>query len=413
MTPTKNESLPEPMTASMCPGPDYAKGWNDCLASLTREAPTEGDRLSAHSMDLICTGVAKRFTLDTEPSRRACLRNAVEAAINLALSMAATPPAPQRQSSNPSGLSSESAPLSSEQRLAQGEDVPDWALAKAFREVSCNDAEFSASRDTAFKVKFSIWKRAKQLANGDGCGACGDACADRPNGCDVAEHSPPTQPPHHDRGEVVGVRAQARKIIADTIGFEFGTGTLQQVNDHDMLYLAEAFGRALTEAKQHLPDEDEIARLRRCEDRLREIKESKAKQQGPGEVLKPITESDPKPGTYGPYFVVNEAADMVDIVGRSTRGWEQLHRGGGQLPFTPSHYIRVYEELLPAIAARTAPQVEAKRQTGEGEWRRPGIMDIESDRVVFVDRHDDVCSDGFRNVWIAAAAKPSGEVDRG
>ncbi len=59
----------------------------------------------------------------------------------------------------------------------------------------------------------------------------------------------------------------------------------------------------------------------------------------------------------------------------------------------------------------SSPQVEAKRQTGEGEWRRPGIMDIESDRVVFVDRHDDVCSDGFRNVWIAAAAKPSGEVE--
>lgn len=35
MTPTKNESLPEPMTASMCPSPDYAKGWNDCIAALT------------------------------------------------------------------------------------------------------------------------------------------------------------------------------------------------------------------------------------------------------------------------------------------------------------------------------------------------------------------------------------------
>lgn len=32
------QTMPEPVTASMCPSSDYAKGWNDCLAALSRTA---------------------------------------------------------------------------------------------------------------------------------------------------------------------------------------------------------------------------------------------------------------------------------------------------------------------------------------------------------------------------------------
>ena len=98
-TPTKNESLPEPMTASMCPSPDYAKGWNDCLTALTREAPTEGD--------------GEDITLCPQHGHMYARRCAHCAGDIDALS--ATPPAPQR--------------------MAQGEDnfVSRWT--KAIREM--------------------------------------------------------------------------------------------------------------------------------------------------------------------------------------------------------------------------------------------------------------------------------------
>lgn len=33
------QTMPEPITASMCPSSDYAKGWNDCLAAMLATAP--------------------------------------------------------------------------------------------------------------------------------------------------------------------------------------------------------------------------------------------------------------------------------------------------------------------------------------------------------------------------------------
>lgn len=35
------QTMPEPVTASMCPSSDYAKGWNDCLAALSPPAGVE------------------------------------------------------------------------------------------------------------------------------------------------------------------------------------------------------------------------------------------------------------------------------------------------------------------------------------------------------------------------------------
>ena len=33
------QTMPEPVTASMCPSSDYAKGWNDCRATMLAAAP--------------------------------------------------------------------------------------------------------------------------------------------------------------------------------------------------------------------------------------------------------------------------------------------------------------------------------------------------------------------------------------
>lgn len=38
MTNQAAKTMPEPVTASMCPSSDYAKGWNDCLAALSQTA---------------------------------------------------------------------------------------------------------------------------------------------------------------------------------------------------------------------------------------------------------------------------------------------------------------------------------------------------------------------------------------
>ena len=37
MTNQAAQTMPEPVTASMCPSSDYAKGWNDCLAAIREE----------------------------------------------------------------------------------------------------------------------------------------------------------------------------------------------------------------------------------------------------------------------------------------------------------------------------------------------------------------------------------------
>lgn len=39
MTNQAAQTMPEPITVSMCPSSDYAKGWNDCLAAMLAAAP--------------------------------------------------------------------------------------------------------------------------------------------------------------------------------------------------------------------------------------------------------------------------------------------------------------------------------------------------------------------------------------
>lgn len=39
MTNQAAQTMPEPVTASMCQSSDYAKGWNDCLAAMLAAAP--------------------------------------------------------------------------------------------------------------------------------------------------------------------------------------------------------------------------------------------------------------------------------------------------------------------------------------------------------------------------------------
>jgi hypothetical protein len=159
MTNQAEQTMPEPVTASMCPSSDYAKGWNDCLAAMLAAAPaasggeesiawTEKERraiadmmatqefsytalmrqairLYQHNLlrlkdgetctwsgdaqrarefagmsqppagasvserariDILALEVARRFTQDTEPQRRASLQAAVIEAIERALS---------------------------------------------------------------------------------------------------------------------------------------------------------------------------------------------------------------------------------------------------------------------------------------------------------------------------------------
>lgn len=106
----------------------------------------------------------------------------------------ATPPAPQRQSSNPSGLSSESAPLSSEQRLAQGEDRPSWLRDGAL--IAGWEAKAAAYESDALEAdSIGLQIRAdRNEARAEVLRECANELRTR------IEYA--TQPPHQDRGEV-------------------------------------------------------------------------------------------------------------------------------------------------------------------------------------------------------------------
>ena len=57
------QTMPEPITASMCPSSDYAKGWNDCLAAMLAAAPAaSGGEVSFRSC-----------TCHTENDKRLCM----------------------------------------------------------------------------------------------------------------------------------------------------------------------------------------------------------------------------------------------------------------------------------------------------------------------------------------------------
>lgn len=47
------QTMPEPVTASMCPSSDYAKGWNDCLAALSQTAGVVDGPLSGKYGDVL------------------------------------------------------------------------------------------------------------------------------------------------------------------------------------------------------------------------------------------------------------------------------------------------------------------------------------------------------------------------
>lgn len=73
------QTMPEPVTASMCPSSDYAKGWNDCLAAMLAAAPAasggedKGDPV-CHEDDGCPTegAVLKRFwrSLNTDDTKQ-------------------------------------------------------------------------------------------------------------------------------------------------------------------------------------------------------------------------------------------------------------------------------------------------------------------------------------------------------
>jgi len=159
-----------------------------------------------------------------------------------------------------------------------------------------------------------------------GCGACGDACADRPNGCEVAEHSPPTQPPHHDRGEEVPPMEDDPER-PDGPGLPEARGELTKA--------ALAWGRDVSNYA--------LARKMTIATGALEIAAynagfaaalTEAKQQGPGEA-KPV----------GSLYV------------RRWRGIDAM----------TNHEFDYYGDLPDgSYLVYTAPQVEAKRQTGEG-----------------------------------------------
>ena len=57
------QTMPEPVTASMCPSSDYAKGWNDCLAAMLAAAPAaSGVHPDALPDGTLSKSTAKRVT---------------------------------------------------------------------------------------------------------------------------------------------------------------------------------------------------------------------------------------------------------------------------------------------------------------------------------------------------------------
>jgi hypothetical protein len=293
-------NLPPPLTASMCPSPDYAKGWNACLAALTREAPTEavgGEWLVVPKIPtqaMVAAG-EEIFAADGKQTRPESVYDAMV--------HTATPPAPQR--------------------LAQGE---------------CHGP--------CIPIDFF---------NGKACVKC------------ITEHcSPhPTQPPHHDRGEVVERALTAAMREADALHERVGGGTRHYVRDCLLPTLAK---HGLT-----------VAAL------------TEAKQQGPGEAVSEVTativrdvcETDPAdPDDMDTLSVSRDTLTLiveraVKAAMNERRPSLDAERACSDHPDAPhgfdrngSHnagrYVCECEGWRPDD---TAPQVEAKRQTGEGSLR--------------------------------------------
>lgn len=230
-TPTKNESLPPPLTASMCPGPDYAKGWNDCLASLTREAPTEGVPAYDYAPGKLDETSPVRVWLQIDTTGNNDERNEEwpgsehvtwqdESIGGLEIQyiradLAATPPAPQR--------------------LAQGEEKP-VAWWNGIREDKLERSPYGPS------IRWGA------DAENDG--------HDIPLYAGMNPIHYTTQPPHHDRGANDSAIAAAFLELSDSL--------LGKPEDDRyfpaLLHISERAKElaALTEAKQQGPGEDEI-----------------------------------------------------------------------------------------------------------------------------------------------------------
>lgn len=195
------------------------------------------------------------------------------------------------------------------------------------------------------------------------------------------------QPPHHDRGEVFTEPGAIRALVTAA------NAVLAANPADDSMWTLELAVRPFNATKpaecangcpaNTVCDYCQIAAL------------TEAKQQGPGEALTELDRS-----------IINEAAEVLEAVGVS----------GVTLP---ANWRWPLADELSGIAA--APQVEAKRQTGEGlaldlaRLTRFGLKYKKGLGTSVIEAKFDgdyVMLDDVRAL-IAAAAKPSGEVDRG
>ena len=196
-----------------------------------------------------------------------------------------TPPAPQLQSSNPSGLSSESAPLSSEQRLVQGECRHSlWSPAGGYC-LDCGYSPVGPDEESAIDAAVGLAKVVLRLPV-DLLGEIDHRA--QQSGCVrnaylrqlLAEHH--TQPPHQDRGEVNPARTAVLRARQNGRKTELARELLAREYDKEGCHgLAESIraGQLTT----HLDE---------CSIRAITAALTEAKQQGPGEAVASDAEVD-------------------------------------------------------------------------------------------------------------------------
>lgn len=246
----------------------------------------------------------------------------------------ATPPAPQRLSSNPSGLSSESAPQSSEQRHPDA--LEDGSLSKSTAKRL--DTQLLAQGEGGPSWRYAVVSALEYLRAGDS-----EQARDM---LESALRMDATQPPHQNREE-----QRAFESWAEGVGLP--------MEQHPLHYL---FLDPVTHAaRQAWKAALEHAAL------------TEAKQQGPGEAhwvheaaqgLRSLINCiDTQSSTYGKSHLLSMLNRMRDEPMSDTKacrwlGWIQcalvVHR------IVSLTDMKEYNQRF----SEAAPQVEAKRQTG-------------------------------------------------